>query len=172
MKKKYLLALVLLLMGGNRLFSHPHIFIVPEIKFIYQNNEIKQVRVRWLFDAMSTFQILNVFDKNRNKRLDRSEKNQIKKKYFPALRQFNYFTFLAIERKSISIQPVQFKPYLRGKQLVYEFFLIPKVKGKSLLLYFFDKTNYVAFDLRANKIKVNSLVKKKIQDNKIYLKFK
>lgn len=177
--KRFSVFLFLFILGTvNLAFAHPHVFVSPKSKLFFDSsNNLKKIRVIWYFDSMTSVQIMQAFDRNRNGRLDRREVNFIRQKVLPGLAQFHYYTFLKTDGRSLrTIRPINFKAYAkRRRKLVYQFDIaINKKVSKNLKLLFEDQTIYVAFELFTKNIEIvgaNGLKSKKIKDNQLILAF-
>ena len=138
------------------LFPHPHTFISPEIQIIVKDTVLEKLKIAWVFDAMTTVQILEVFDTNKNKKLDPPEVNVIRENIFKNLKSYDYFTFIQLNHKSFDYLPINFRPYINAKKrLVYAFEIEIKKNIKDFEVIFKDESIYVAFEMKNENITLN-----------------
>lgn len=141
-------------------YAHPHVFIDPKVKMVFNKKKLVRIKVEWTFDDLTSTAILNMYDKNKNKKIERAEWETIKKNTFDNFGQFHYFTFIEIDGKRVSYpRPKNFKvKVLKGNILFYSFDVkVGRNVGKFVKLWFSDKTNYTAFELMKKNVfvKVN-----------------
>ncbi len=162
MKKKSIILLLVLFPILN-LFAHPHVFVKPKLHFIITKKVLKEIKVKWIFDSMTTNLVLETFDRNKNKRLDKKETAIIKKRVFPGLAQFHYYTYIIIDGRSIIIRPKNFKSYIKNRKLVYSFKIkVNKKIKKQIKTWSQDKSIYVSFDFNKKFYQFNQKVNKKV----------
>jgi ABC-type uncharacterized transport system substrate-binding protein len=148
-------AIAALMLTSGALFSHPHVFISPKIRVNLKGNSLNKIQVEWVFDAMTTAQVLEVFDRNKNGILDVSEVNTIRKKVFVNLSNYQYYTALYINGKRIpTLSPTEFQARINAnKKLIYSFNLVfRRKKINSLKMSFQDSSFYVTFDVQKDNI--------------------
>jgi ABC-type uncharacterized transport system substrate-binding protein len=140
-----LIFLMLFLMPGNPLFSHPHMFIDTEITFLFEASKLKGFWVEWYFDEIFTASIRLDYDADRNGEFDAREVGDIRDNAFVNLRHYHYF--ISIFHKNGVHQVVEvenFSARLEDNRLVYRFF-VPfereaTAAGEDLKILVFDDT--------------------------------
>ena len=75
-------------------FAHPHVFINADITVCYDEEGISKLKMKYTFDKMFSNDLLQMFDKNKNKKLDASEVLQVKAKAFSNLVKYDYFVHI------------------------------------------------------------------------------
>ena len=93
MQPKLFLFLSAVLMPAS-LCAHPHIFLDASAKFVFDNEGLQGVKLKWIFDEMYGNDIMFDYDADENKVLDKEEVKKIEKESFSNLRNFHYFTYL------------------------------------------------------------------------------
>jgi ABC-type uncharacterized transport system substrate-binding protein len=112
--------------------SHPHVFIENSITMVFDQEGLSGLQVKWVFDEFFTSMIVGDFDRNQNKKIEKPEIAHIKKDAFSNLINFEYFTFIKIERKPFKVKYIRnFSAALDGEKLVYEFLIPCHVKTAS-----------------------------------------
>lgn len=145
-----------LLMAAQTVHAHPHVFIDARLDVQFSADGLSGIQVEWLFDAMFGSSLIADYDRNKNGRFDTEEIALIEKQAFSNLVNFNYFTYLINGDRRHDVRQVSdFKASIIGKTVLYAFF-IPftlnwdEIDG-TLVIGFFDKTNYCDFQFIADK---------------------
>ena len=152
-----------LILSGTPCFPHAHIFIDYRVNAVIDDAGLKGVYVSWTFDRMFSATIIKEFDKNKDKKLQKDEIQQVYKKSFLNLKRDNYFTVIKLGNKVLPVHdPTEFTAELvkKGKSVSYLFFIplnIPAEKTeRKLRVYFFDPVIYVAFTIMKKDISMNN----------------
>ena len=137
-------------------YSHPHVFVVNKIIIVFDDRGLSGIRVNWGFDEFFSSMIAGDYDKNRNKKLEKSEIALIKKEAFSYLANFDYFSFIKIDGKPFKVKWVtDFSAALSDGKLTYEFFIPCHVKAsstfKEITIAQYDPTYYSAVFFGKNK---------------------
>jgi len=137
-------------------YSHPHVFVVNKIIIVFDDHGLSGIRVNWGFDEFFSSMIAGDYDKNRNKKLEKSEIALIKKEAFSYLANFDYFSFIKIDGKPFKVKWVtDFSAALSDGKLTYEFFIPCHVKAsstfKEITIAQYDPTYYSAVFFGKNK---------------------
>jgi ABC-type uncharacterized transport system substrate-binding protein len=144
-----LLPLLIIVCGVQWVCAHPHVFIDPKITIVMKGKRLKYIDMVWLFDAMTSEKILSAFDKNNNRKLDRSELTHIRKKVFPGLSAYNYYTFITIDGTVFKpVKPTGFHSVFTGnKRIIYNFRIpVDETVRSRLDIRLEDRTIFTAFD--------------------------
>jgi len=141
---KFLVITFLFLITFNA-YPHPHVFIDVEADIEIKDGKINSITQRWVFDEMFSSMVLMDYDKNRNKRIDLDEINDLKKDYFDYLVNSSFFTFIKYGKKTIKFtKATDFMPNTSNRKLIYSFRLQPDVPvdaaNSDILIY--DPTYY------------------------------
>ncbi len=139
--------------------SHPHVFIVQYIKISFDDKGLEGFNIQWYFDDMYTSMIVNDYDKNQNKILEKNEVAVIKKEAFSYLSNYNYFIFIKIDNKPFAVKFIKnFSAKLQKGKLIYEFFVpchVSAIKSaKHIVVATYDPTYYSAVFFAKNSIEL------------------
>lgn len=138
------------------LFAHPHTFIDVFPKIYNKENRITSISMMWKFDEMTSELLIMEFDENGNGKIDEEEQKYVKKNYFDSLRDYKFYTYLFINRKSISIIPKNFKSFIdKEKRIVYIFDFEINNDKDNIYIDFYDSENFTAFILKKEFVKGN-----------------
>ena len=88
----------------SNIFSHPHTFISPVVDLDIKEKVLEKIKISWVFDAMTSAQVMEIFDKNKNRKLDPNEVKIIKENIFKNLIVYQYYTFIKIKQSLIKYQ--------------------------------------------------------------------
>ncbi|MEA2101807.1 MAG: DUF1007 family protein [Thermodesulfobacteriota bacterium] len=155
--KKILLSLLLVLIPLN-LMAHPHVFIDSQTTFVFDNNGLSAIDVRWVFDEMFGATFIMDYDANANGVLEKNEVATIKEEAFDYLKNFGYFTHINIDGRPFKVQFVtKFNAINEDGQLVYSFTIPCHVRAshtpKKISLAIYDESYYTQIDCQPGRIK-------------------
>jgi ABC-type uncharacterized transport system substrate-binding protein len=129
------------------LFAHPHIFleVFPSVKV--KNSVLEEIKIKWIFDEMTSSMIMMDFDTNHNGTFEKDEVKLVKKEAFRHLIEMSYYTHLTIDGIDIKTPKAkQFDAKVYNHKVEYYFTLHFDTKiEKNLKLSFHDTDFYVAF---------------------------
>lgn len=153
MKHFWISLLVVIFLGPAAIYSHPHTFIDSRIEFEFNSKGMQGIWVDWLFDEMFSATIKLDYDTDKNNQFSSSEIQDIRQNAFSNLKEYDYFTFIRLNKRPIDVTSVQsFSALIEGSRLRYRFFIPLKVtSGKSennLALVQFDQSFYVNIALQ------------------------
>ncbi|MDY6789996.1 MAG: DUF1007 family protein [Thermodesulfobacteriota bacterium] len=143
-------------------YSHPHVFVVNKMILIFDDHGFAGIRVNWSFDEFFSSMIAGDYDKNRNKKFEKSEIAMIKKEAFSYLLNFDYFSFIKIDGKPFKVKWVtNFIAALSNGKISYEFLIPCHVKAsstfKEITIAQYDPTYYSAVILgKNNPVKIEA----------------
>ena len=142
--------------------SHPHVFIVHRYAIVFDDKGLAGIRVNWLFDEFFSNMILENYDANQNGILEAQEVKTIEKEAFRNLANYDYFTFIKINRKPFKVKYVRdFKASLDKGKLIYEFFVPCHVRAigtyKMIRAAAYDPSYYSAiFFAKNNTVQIEN----------------
>src|SRR5262249_49172496 len=144
--------------GGARLGAylparaHPHMWVTVEGTVLYENGAFTGIRHKWTFDEYYTATAIEGLDKNNDGKYDRSELAELAKVNIDALKDFDYFTFPALDGQALKLgQPSDY--WLEHKDgLLSLYFTIPfaspvLTEAKGFTFSIHDPSFYIAFEL-------------------------
>jgi len=151
-----LIAAGLLMAALQTAQAHPHVFIDAHLDVQFSADGLSGIRVEWIFDTMFGSSLIADYDRNKNGRFDPQEIALIEKQAFSNLVNFNYFTYLINGDRRHDVRQVSdFKASIIGKTVLYAFFISFALTwdeiDTTLVIGFFDKTNYCDFKFVADK---------------------
>ena len=154
------------------LFAHPHTFLDVYANVKSENQKIKSINFKWIFDDMTSQLLIMEFDQNMDGKIDKNEIEYIKTNYFDYLKQFNYYTNIKIENKSQFAKPINFKSYIENMRVVYQFDLNFNYDKSKIKIELYDEDMFTALVLK--KEFITSKIKYKVSDvdNDIYFGYR
>ncbi len=148
MVKKAVFIISFLFFAGC-VFSHPHVFIEPQVTLIVKKNFVEKAEITWIFDRMTSSAMIEHLGGGEGKPFDEKKVNKIKEEIFPALSQYGYYTFISIdggENMEIKPRDLEIRVSEEGN-LIYEFTVpLEKTVESKVSVYFEDDEIYTAFD--------------------------
>ena len=129
--------------------GHPHVFIENALTIIFDKQGLAGVQVKWVFDEFFSNMIACDYDSNRNGKLEASEVKNIKEKAFSNLKNFDYFTFIRIDKRAFKVTYIrEFSAELKEGKLIYRFLIPCHVKAvtgyKQFIISQYDPTYYTS----------------------------
>lgn len=129
--------------------SHPHVFIVVRYTLVFNDKGLTGIRVNWQFDDYFSAMISEDYDSNHNRAIDTDENQKIEKEAFLNLENYNFFTFIKIDKESFDLKYVRdFSASLDKNILTYEFFIPCHVSAapdyKEIRVAAYDPSYYTA----------------------------
>jgi len=154
------------------LFAHPHTFLDVYANVKSENQKIKSINFKWIFDDMTSQLLIMEFDQNMDGKINKNEMEYIKTNYFDYLKQFNYYTNIKIENKSQFAKPINFKSYIENMRVVYQFDLNFNYDKSKIKIELYDEDMFTALVLK--KEFITSKIKYKVSDvdNDIYFGYR
>lgn len=136
-------------------FCHPHLFIDYSVKFIFDDDGLSGLKIKWVFDEYFSISVINDFDLNKNGKFDKKEIQEIKNVIFKNVVNLNYYAYISIDDNIFKMEKSKnFKASIHNNRMEFEFFLFCNVKaGKDPIKLRFamsDATIYCAITLLPN----------------------
>ncbi|MGE0050152.1 MAG: DUF1007 family protein [Arcobacter sp.] len=153
MKKK-----LALFFCGLNLYAHPHYFLDSSLQI--DENIVKNF---WKFDALNSKILMFDFDKNKNKILDKDEKEEFLKANFYKLKANNYNIFLQNEEKEFEIIPQNVDVIYENRKLTIYFDFPYELKGETTFCTM-DEKIYLAYKLEDLKTNLKTDIQKSEYD--------
>lgn len=117
-----LLAAAPLVLPAVAVRAHPHVWIDNVTTLVFQQGRIVAIKLEWTFDDLFGDGIIEQFDTDKNKRFDAKELAALEKGAFANLREFEYFTHVSVDDKSVPTTTVAgFQARIVKGKLVYGF---------------------------------------------------
>ena len=160
-----LIAIIIYLSGTVAdAYAHPHVFIDPKVILVFKSQVLTKVKIEWYFDDMTSMAILDLYDKNKNNKIEPGEQKTLVSKTFNNFGKFNYYTYMEIDGRDIKYgKPSNFKATVLKNNILHYSFVIPvnKKVSNKMTLWFTDTTNYVAFDFMKKNVSAKQVSGKK-----------
>jgi ABC-type uncharacterized transport system substrate-binding protein len=142
------LSLLVFLLTGNLLYSHPHTFIINQYEVIVDSSGFESVTVHWEFDEMFSESLILDFDLNHNRIFEPDEVNTIYNTAFINLKNYDYFLDVKIDGDIFTIETVKhFNVKVSDNNVIYEFSFFPISEGNNqinkLQLMCYDPSYYI-----------------------------
>ncbi|WP_044416152.1 DUF1007 family protein [Halarcobacter anaerophilus] len=139
-------------------FAHPHYFLDSSIEI--EKNMIKN---HWKFDLLNSKILMFDFDTNRNKKLDKKEKEEFLKINFYNLKKNNFNIFLADDINEYKIEPKNVDLKYEKRRLTISFDIDYTIKN-SITFCTMDEKIYLAYKLKNLNTKYNTQIQKSEYD--------
>ena len=140
----------------SSIHAHPHTFIevYPSIKV--KNNKSSLIHFKWVLDEMTSTILIAELDKNNNGKIDPRENLFIYLDYFSILKDYNYYTHIKIDGKTIkALKTKNFKATIENHRLCYSFDIEGDFDIRNTILEFGDSDFYVALILKDEFVTVD-----------------
>lgn len=152
LKSTFILMIIYMLVYPGDITAQPHVFIDSSMVIVFDEQGMAGIKVKWVFDLMFSDTMIHDFDKDKNGKFNKAEIKDLNKESFSNLKEFNYFTFMFIDKREFKVKYIKdFSADIQKKQLVFAFFIACHVKAvssyKEIKIAMFDKTIYTDFAL-------------------------
>lgn len=133
------------------------------MELIVESNVVRGFWVDWSFDEMMTAMVLSDIPAGSDGRFTEANAQRVFRDYFRNLQNFNYFTYVWVNRNRIPVQRVEdFKPSVINRRLVYRFFVPVNqpIRGESteVVVSMYDDTYWTDMGFRRNNpVKVSGI---------------
>ena len=141
------LVLLIVCWGGPAL-AHPHVFIVPAVNFSIEGERINTLRIKWVFDEMTTMAALGAAALGETYTLEPAQHSSVWGQAIPAPTTLTSYCFVNLDGAAATLaQPNEISLAVVKGQLIYSFSLrLEQPLGKTNKFWFGDQSNYIAFD--------------------------
>lgn len=89
-----MLVACVLLATGRPALAHPHVWIDASAEFVFEQDQITAIQVRWLFDDLFSMTLIDEFDRNHDTRFFDAENIAVRDNAFAALADVSWLTHL------------------------------------------------------------------------------
>lgn len=145
------------------LAAHPHVWIDMAVELVIEGNIVRGFWAEWTFDEMMTAMVLTDVPATAGGTFSETGSRRIFQSYFSNLRNYNYFSYVWQDKRSIPVTRVEsFQPSVRRGRLVYRFFVpigraIPPT-GTEIVISMYDETYYTDMGFRRdNPVRVSGV---------------
>lgn len=149
--------IILLSLVLTNIYSHPHLFIKPELKPRISGNTLSGIEITWEWDKWWSNDVITYCDTNRDGKFDARETKMIYDDFFIGIKEFDFFTEIFLNNRKYNIRTVtDFSASIGAGNIVTYKFVVPLnielTQTTAVRVSFNDETIYAAFD----KISISS----------------
>ncbi len=125
-------------------FAHPHVFIKSRMKFVWQQDKLQGVYLKWDFDRYFSADIQQWLDKNGDGKFSNAESEQVYKNAFINLKNYYFYTFIRQGTKRTNPSKVSnFQATLKDGVVTYQFYVdLSQYTGRDIYIAVYDYTYY------------------------------
>ena len=91
------------LIGASVASAHPHVWIDSRVTFVFEQGRLVAIEHEWKLDEFFSSFLIESFDRNRDRKFDSAELDELRKGAFDTLKDFDYFTHLLIDGKEVKL---------------------------------------------------------------------
>jgi len=165
-----IIGITILLYGAfpTSVFSHPHVFVTNSLKFIFDDQGLSGIQIKWEFDDFFSSMLATDYDQNEDGKLDKEEVKTLKSDAFSNLAKFDYFTYIKINGKPFKVKFIKdFSAKLVKGKLYYSFIVPCHVKAnlaeKQITVSQYDSSFYTCVDFaKENPVTLENSTKYKV----------
>ncbi|MBO0765204.1 MAG: DUF1007 family protein [Hyphomicrobiaceae bacterium] len=132
--------------------AHPHMWVTVKATVLYANGAFVGIRHKWTFDEYYTATAIEGLDKNKDGIYDRAELAELAKVNIDALKDFDYFTFPALDGQAVKLgEPtdywLEYKDGLLSLLFTTPFASPVLANAKGFTFSVHDPSFFIAFEL-------------------------
>jgi ABC-type uncharacterized transport system substrate-binding protein len=122
-------------------FAHPHVFVN-----VYPTINNKTVKIKWVYDDMTSTMLLLDYDANSDNDIDTHEQEFIYDDIFASLVNYDYYTYFYNKNTKLSVAKlIDFKASVENRSLVFTFEL--QIPDNATSVHFYDNENWTGYIL-------------------------
>lgn len=130
---------VFLLFFTFSLYAHPHVFID-----VYPKIETTSIKLRWVFDEMTSNMLILDYDSNHDDKISTSENEVLRKNIFLNFKKYGYYTYFYKGKKKLPFSKAKnFTASIEESKLVFTFSLSRDSSADAI--HFYDSENYTGY---------------------------
>lgn len=150
---KIIFMLVLIL---SSLSSHPHTFMDVYPVIVAKDGKSNGLEITWKIDEMTSSMLIMDVDMDGDGKLNANESNYIKNNYFTIFANYNFYTYIIIKGKKVTLpEPTEFKAKIENHRVCYTFKLKIEFDIEDTVFEFGDTDMYTAMVLKPKFVTVN-----------------
>lgn len=154
--RKSLFLFIFIFFTAN-IFPHPHLFIKPDVRIVFDKEMITGVEMLWEWDKWWSNDVIAGCDLNSNGVFEKDEVGYIYSDFFIGIKDFGFFTIVSVNGKKYKIKDItKFNAVNKNNIVSYSFTIplaIPKTANDTVSVIFNDETIYTAFDTKNAAVK-------------------
>ena len=143
------------------LFAHPHLFVDIDLELINKNKSLETVKVKWIFDDMSSQMMIFDYDKNLDGKFDKKEIQIFRENVFDGLKGVDYNTHIKVDNKIIKTYKLLTNIGLLIEKnrfvLTYDLNFKKYNNYKDIKVGFWDEDFFTGFTLNKDFVTANKL---------------
>jgi ABC-type uncharacterized transport system substrate-binding protein len=129
------------------LFAHPHVFVD-----VYPQIMPDSLKVRWIFDEMSSNMLIMDYDFDHDGAFSSSESEALENDTFAPLEEFGYYTYFFKGEQQLPLSKARnFIASIEGSQLVFSFILSRATEAETIRFY--DPDNLTGYHITETFVK-------------------
>jgi ABC-type uncharacterized transport system substrate-binding protein len=129
---KIAVIVLIIFLPAISLFSHPHVFIENSFAFIFDDNNLEGIRVKWVFDEMFSASVIMDFDIDRNNIFEGKEIKAVEEGAFSNLENYHYYLYVTIGNTQSTVSTIQdFTAEIKNNRIIYYFFVPLDIKSEN-----------------------------------------
>jgi ABC-type uncharacterized transport system substrate-binding protein len=97
------LFIVICVLSNFEVYAHPHVWIDPEITFVFSSERLESIKLRYTFDEMYSAMRFSQFDKNNNGDLEPNENELLGKEILKEIQEWHYFSHIKHDNQNSSL---------------------------------------------------------------------
>ena len=137
--------------GTGSLWAHPHVWVEFQAEVTVAGGYVEGIWATWTFDEEFSQLILADNDPSGTGKISPSAVSEVKKGYFDNLKNYDYFSHVALGKQPVKIPaPQKFTAYVKDQgKVTYRFFLPLGVRLDSktpLVISFYDDSYFTEMD--------------------------
>lgn len=132
----------------SKSFTHPHVFLDAYVTIVFEENQVKQLKIQFDFDQMFSADLIKSFDADSSGQFEAQEIDSLYANAFGALQSSNYLLHVYDGDRSLNFNTAHsFKASINEKgAVVYNFTIDTEistsVKNKKLKIALFDESYF------------------------------
>ncbi|MEA3229167.1 MAG: DUF1007 family protein [Campylobacterota bacterium] len=152
--KKYLILSLFTL----SLFAHPHTFIDVYPTINIKDGKAQTIHFKWKIDEMTSSMLIMDVDSDGDGKINSKENRFIRDTYFTVFTEYNYYTHIKIDGKTIPFpQTKNFKASIENHRVCYSFDIEGDFDMKRTIIEVGDSDFYVAMVLKQEFLSIKGM---------------
>jgi ABC-type uncharacterized transport system substrate-binding protein len=143
---------VLSLLNTAPAAAHPHVFIDYTVTVIFDDSDVRGLRMSWTFDDMYSSMLFHDFTSRPKGPLAAADINRLKRSAFEDSVKYHYFTDINLNGKTVEVKAVaDFTASFENHRMTYTFTVPVKTEGpgrqNTLEVASFDHEFFIDYEL-------------------------
>ncbi len=140
------------------LIAHPHTFIDVYPTLNANNGVVKTINFKWKIDEMTSSMLIMDVDTDGDGKINSRENRFIRDNYFTIFSDYNYYTYILVNGKSIPFPKVKnFKATIEDYRICYSFDIEGEFDISKTTFEFGDSDFYIAMILKQEFLNITGV---------------